>query len=622
MNRRFFFFISILGLAVLSRGEPSSSSEMGDEFPPVPAGAGPSASAVEGAGPAPLARIVHPPEGAGLPSVKSSFVFGSTDPSAKLKLNGQDVPVHPGGGWIAMVNYLPGVNLLELEVVLGTSTFTVSRRVTVAAPPAPPPVKPLSVRALSPEDDQELRTGDVVTVAAQGSPGQEAFFQFAGSKIRRPMAESAVAKGTYRGAYAVQHGDNLEGSAVRVTLDARKGGGRVSSEAPGKIWRLNEDPPWVVEVSSDLAILRAAPASASGDKAGYVMFPPPGTRLWVTGRRGNELRARLSPARDAWIGKEEVRFLPAGTPPPRTLAGAVSVEGAGRHTLVRLNLGQRVPFEVRPSEDGGVVDVLFFGAASNSDWIHYNAPGGAVRRVEWFQDDADTYRLRVHARRSRWWGYDARYENSTFVLELRRPPIDVKPASSLEGLLVVVDAGHSWDIGSRGPTGLLEKDANLAIAKCLERKLREEKADIVMLRTGSEQVNLYDRPKLAWAARGDILISVHNNALPEGADPFERNGYGVYYFHPQSFALAQEVHASYGEIFGRTPTRLRDDGLHYGNLALARTPQMPAILTESAYVIWPPEEALLKTETFQCDCADAMVRGLKRFIKKVRDASH
>jgi N-acetylmuramoyl-L-alanine amidase len=65
---------------------------------------------------------------------------------------------------------------------------------------------------------------------------------------------------------------------------------------------------------------------------------------------------------------------------------------------------------------------------------------------------------------------------------------------------------------------------------------------------------------------------------------------------------------------------LRDDGLHYGNLALARTPQMPAVLVESAYIMYPPEEALLKTEAFQCDCAEAMVRGLKRYVRRMRRA--
>ena len=146
-----------------------------------------------------------------------------------------------------------------------------------------------------------------------------------------------------------------------------------------------------------------------------------------------------------------------------------------------------------------------------------------------------------------------------------------------------------------------------------------------MLRNGSEHVALYDRPKAAWAAGGDILISVHNNALPEGSNPFERNGFGVYYYQPHGFGLANAIYNAYREQFGRegASPRLRDDGLHYGNLALPRTPQMPSVLTESAYLILPEEEALLKTEKFQCDCADVTVRGLKRFVEEMRrrDAS-
>ena len=46
---------------------------------------------------------------------------------------------------------------------------------------------------------------------------------------------------------------------------------------------------------------------------------------------------------------------------------------------------------------------------------------------------------------------------------------------------------------------------------------------------------------------------------------------------------------------------LRDDGLHYGNLALPRTPRFPAVLIESAYLIVPREEALLNTERFRDD---------------------
>jgi N-acetylmuramoyl-L-alanine amidase len=343
--------------------------------------------------------------------------------------------------------------------------------------------------------------------------------------------------------------------------------------------------------------------------------------MQMVGRIGSEFKIRVARNLDLWIGEKEVRRLSEGTPVPRTVAGSIAIFAKGRNTEVRVALGQKVPYKVNPSEDGSSIEVTLYGVSSNTDWIHYDSTGGVVQQVRWFQDSDDSFRLRVLTPPDSWWGYDARFDGSNFILELRSPPPLAKGGAVLKDLTIAVDAGHSSDIGSIGPTGLLEKDVNLAIAKCLEKKLAAEGAKVHMLREGTENVALYDRPKMAWKAKADILISVHNNALPDGSNPFEKNGYGVYYFHPQSFALAREIHKAYGEILGvdqKARSALRDDGLHYGNLALPRTAQMPSVLTESAYIIVPREEDLLKTEDFQCDCAEAMLRGLKRYVRRMR----
>lgn len=568
----------------------------------------------------PALKIVHPPEGAVLPAVRSSFVYGFADPLGRLTVNGRPVNIHPGGGWLTMVPYEAGPATLQAELRFATQTVTVNRRVLVGGGGGG---AVSGVTPLQPSMDVTLRGGEMVSVQALAPVGREVYFQVGEGTKKYPLTERGG--GLYRGLYTLSHEHRLNGAKIKITAFDKRKNRRDTAVAPGKISLLDETTPWVVEVSTDMAILRTGPGPKKNEKAGYAMFPPPTTRLWVTGQRGNELRVRLSASREAWIGEDEVRRLPPGTPPPLTTVGAVSIDGVGRHTRVRMALGQRVPYEVRVTEED-LIEILFFGATSNTDWMHYNnAPHGAVKRAEWFQDDSTTYRLRLHTVPGRWWGYDARYENGTFVLELRRPPANPKAPSSLAGLKVIVDPGHSSDRGAIGPTEFLEKDANLAIAKCLEKKLLQERAEVVMLRNGSEHVALYDRPKVAWAAGGDILVSVHNNALPEGSNPFERNGFGVYYYQPHGFGLASAIYNAYREQFARegASPRLRDDGLHYGNLALPRTPQMPAVLTESAYMILPEEEALLKTEKFQCDCAEVTVRGIKRFVEDIRrkDAS-
>lgn len=564
----------------------------------------------------PPLKIVHPPEGMVIPAVKSSFVYGWAIPDGELTVNGQKVKIHSGGGWLAVVPYTPGPFTIQAELRSPTTSYVAFRRVVVGGGGGGG-VPGFGVSAIQPDQDMVLKEREMVTVQAQSAPGLDVSFQVGDDKKRWPMTDRGG--GLYRSLYVLPAAGVLENEPVKISVWDKKKNRRASAVALGRVSRLDEDRPWVVEVSTDLAILRTGPGPRKDEKAGYALFPAVGTRLWVTGRRGKELRVQLSHTREAWIGEDEVRDLPLGTPPPRTTVSAVSIETLGRHTLVRVALGQKVPFEVRPIDDTAM-DVLFFGASSNTDWMHYRAPDGAVRRVEWYQDDTTTFRLRLYLRPGRWWGYDARYDNGAFLFELRRPPPNPRSPSSLEGLHVVVDPGHSPDRGAVGPTEFLEKDANLAIAKCLEKKLLAERARVTMVRNGSENVGLYDRPKVAWNAGGDVLISVHNNALPEGGNPFVRNGYSVYYYHPQSFELARLVHQSYTDRFQRPNARVRlnDDGLHYGNLALPRTMQMPSVLTESAYMIVPEEEALLKTESFQCECAEAMVRGLRRYLEGVR----
>ncbi len=566
--------------------------------------------------------IIHPPEGSRLPSVRSSFVYGAADPNGRLWINGQEVPVHPGGGFLTMVDYSSGSFLIKGELKTETTTHTVVRSVTVLPSPVESPVLPVTIERLKPGIDMFLRNGDQISVLCKGSPEAEAFFQIKGVKGKFPMPEVASSvRGIYQGVYVVRPKDKLNESKIKVTLVNKKKRKKKTKYAEGRVSRFQEDQPVMARVVNERAVLRAAQARSSHDWGGYAMFPPKGVKLCVIGKRGNELRIRLSDTREAWLSENDVQFLPSGTPPPRTMAGSLFTVVKEARTQVQVFLGDQVPFDVRPSADRRWIDVLFYGVGSNTDWMTYDSSDTIVSQMQWFQDDADTYRVRVHTPSRRWWGFDARYEKKMFVLELARPRLLKSAKRPLEGLVVAVDAGHSLDRGAIGATGLFEKNANMAIARALEKKLLSEGAGVVMIREEDEDVPLYDRPKMAWALKADVYISVHNNALPEGKNPFERNGYGVYYFHAHSFPLAWEIHRAYGEVIGRQSKRkdpLRDDGLHYGNLAVVRTCQMPSVLTESAYMMVPREEALLKTPEFQSACAEAMLKGLKRYVLKMR----
>jgi N-acetylmuramoyl-L-alanine amidase len=204
-------------------------------------------------------------------------------------------------------------------------------------------------------------------------------------------------------------------------------------------------------------------------------------------------------------------------------------------------------------------------------------------------------------------------------VELRTPPPLVPGASPLADLTIALDPGHGGtETGAIGATGYLEKDANLAQVLNLKEKLLAKGAKVFLTRQEDVVVSLSERPRIAWQNQADILISLHNNSLQDGGNPFIKHGYGVYYFTPMSLALAKEIHAAYGAAFGeKSEFQLADDGMYYDNLAVTRAPQMPSILIESLYMIVPEEEAYLKTDSFRSVSSNAIINGLERYVRSM-----
>ncbi len=564
--------------------------------------------------------IIHPGADAHIGAVPSTFVCGHADPRGMLTINGQPVKVEPYGGFMAMVPLKPGSFTIKADLVFPTTSCSFTRHVDVEGPYEPLPAKPLAIGRVWPDAQLEVLAGDEISVGCTASPGMKAYITMSGATRKIPLVESG--DGVYHGTLVVLPSDNFKKAKIKATVSTKKGQSK-SKTSEGSLTSFAMQVPYMVTVSSPNVALRAGPLLSMEDKAGYVLYPPVGTLLRVTGRRGSEYRVRLSKSRDVWVSLAEVTALPAGTPIPHVTAGVVTVTGDDRSANVRVFLGAKLPFEVIPDVNGNYMDVNIFGAYSNTDWIHYPSSGTVIEQLKWYQDDDDTYRLRIQTKPGKCWGYDARYEGGSFVLEVRAAPKmdEANDAAPLAGLRIAVDAGHCPDTGAIGCTRVVERDVNILIAKDLAQMLRDKGATVIMTRESNECVALYDRPKIAWQNHADILISCHNNALADGGNPLVNNGYGVYYANPWSFALAKEIHAAYDDVIGAKSTLtppLGDDGLHYGNLALPRTPEMVSVLTESAYMIVPHEEYLLTTDAFQKQCAQAMATGIERYINKLR----
>ncbi|HOP06791.1 MAG TPA: N-acetylmuramoyl-L-alanine amidase [candidate division Zixibacteria bacterium] len=362
--------------------------------------------------------------------------------------------------------------------------------------------------------------------------------------------------------------------------------------------------PVTVEFTDTLQVIRYGP------RRGYfAIAQPAGVRALAIGGEGDWYRLRLAPGQYAWANRLSVKTLAPGLLPPKSLLRAIRCHSLDDRLEIEFPLSGKHPFRII-EESTREIRLQLFGVTSDTDWIRYEADDDLVEMASWYQPQEDVYEFRLSLHH-KLWGYDTEYRGNSLVLTLKREPDDI---GDLEHKLIVLDPGHSSDPGAIGPTGLTEAEVNLDIALELYKELRRHGADVVMTRYDDRNVPLYSRPAFADSVGADLFISIHNNALPDGVNPFENNGASVYYYHPHSLDLARAVHHCLLDEID-----LPDHGLYHGNLAVARSTAYPAILIECAFMILPEQEAMLKDVGFRKKIARGIREGVERFLKDRKD---
>ena len=139
--------------------------------------------------------------------------------------------------------------------------------------------------------------------------------------------------------------------------------------------------------------------------------------------------------------------------------------------------------------------------------------------------------------------------------------------------------------------------------------LEKKGAIVVLTREEDNFVGLYKRVEIANAHDADILISIHNNALPDGQNPYVIHGTSTYYYHEQALDLANIVQ---NELL--KATGFINHGVKHGSLVLTR-PSMPmSILVEVGFMINPFEYEQLLVPNNQKAYAMAICDGLRKYF--------
>ena len=231
-------------------------------------------------------------------------------------------------------------------------------------------------------------------------------------------------------------------------------------------------------------------------------------------------------------------------------------------------------------------------------------------------------------------------------------PVTSEPSKGK--FIVVIDPGHGGkDPGAVGANGTREKDVVLEVARKLKARInRETGMKAVLTRDSDKFIPLRTRMDIAHQHKADLFISVHADANPSS----RVSGSSVYILSEngassEAARLIAESENSYELKFGggnlnNTSNRiasvlldLSQNAMIDRSLSLAksvlgeiskvndplrnrvesarfvvlRSPDIPSMLVETAFISNPTEEKRLRTANYQQQLASAMFQGVKRY---------
>ncbi|PPD17720.1 MAG: N-acetylmuramoyl-L-alanine amidase [Methylotenera sp.] len=248
------------------------------------------------------------------------------------------------------------------------------------------------------------------------------------------------------------------------------------------------------------------------------------------------------------------------------------------------------------------------------------------------------------------------------VADVALPPLTEElPAdntnSNKEGerlITIAIDAGHGGeDPGARGANGSHEKVITLAIAKKLKAKIdAEPNMRGVLTRDGDYFVPLGMRVVKARKLKADLFVSIHadafTNPAARGSSVFALSEKGATSASARYLAKKENESDLIGGVSlgGRDPvlaktlldlsqTAMINDSLKLGKavlnqiadinklhknhveqagFAVLKSPDIPSILVETAFISNPEEERRLNDDAYQDKLVNSILTGIKKYF--------
>ena len=332
--------------------------------------------------------------------------------------------------------------------------------------------------------------------------------------------------------------------------------------------------------------------SSASSSSKRVFDLPEGIVLYLAGQQGNYYKIEEQGKTDFWIHKDNIETPVLVSKRINAIIKTPERYSDKYYDYVHIPVNYPVMYSLE--QDNKKIKLVLYGVNNYKD-----TDDGLYNNLEFvFENDDPVV------------GYEAYYQTNRFVFKRAKVADKINSYRPLHNVRIFIDAGHGGsEKGAIGPTRVNEKDINLSIAKKLINELQKEGAIVSYSRVDDSQVQLYDRVQMAKDNNAFILLSIHNNSLPNGKNPFIQHGAETYYYNDNAKVLGYIIQNNLVKDLG-----LNDSGLRKNRFALNSSTNPISVLVEVAYMINPTEYKQLQSPTFQDDVAKSLTKSLKEFM--------
>ena len=237
---------------------------------------------------------------------------------------------------------------------------------------------------------------------------------------------------------------------------------------------------------------------------------------------------------------------------------------------------------------------------------------------------------------------------------IQEAPSSQVQKSTTKKIVIAIDAGHGGeDSGARGASGSLEKNITLSIARKLKKEIdNDEQLRAVLTRDDDYFVPLRGRVIKARKLKADIFVSIHTDAFTnpdaKGSSVFALSESGATSASARYLANKENESDLIGGVslddkdpmLAKTLLDLSqsatiNDSVKLGNFvldqlgdindlhksnveqagfAVLKSPDIPSILIETAFISNPKEEQALNNDEHQEILAKNILIGIKKYL--------